>query len=127
MSLNPHNPPKTVTIVTTAISIDTSGIVAIAGPLRVPRDVRAEFFAASTAPILGGTLAAGTPGGASASGPPYAVRVIQVSGQSASVQFFYGNLSSLLSGVSQGGGVPSPAQSGVGFSGGTLLTTWTGD
>ena len=124
MSLNPRNQPQTVEVITTNVTLNSTGVVAIAGPLRFPRQVTARFSNGAAPGIVGGRNLAGSYVGGALSGNPIATVVVLVSGASADIQFLGG-----ASGGSQSGIVDAalPIVSGLGYSGLNLVTTWVGD
>ena len=125
MSLNPRNQPQTVETITTNVNLNSTGIVAIAGPLRFPRQVTARFHNNAAGGIVGGMTLAGSYAAAGAlSGNPTSVQVVLVSGAAADIQFL-----AAASGVAESGlrSDQTPAVSGLGYSGISLVVTWRGD
>ena len=133
MSLNPLNQEKEVRLATTALNMNISGIVTIAGPLRFPRYVEAEYTINGGGFQIGGGTVQGTPlSKLSSSGMPMGVQVLNVSGIYADIQFlgsWSGSFGSGIGSATDEGGPRTllPMASGSIFSGGTLFTTWRGD
>lgn len=106
MPFNPYAPGTRLSFETSAISLNTSGIVGISVDMRVPKKAWANYSAH---------------GSTSGQAEPH---VIGVSGNVVDVQFRY-NTSGLRSGTDIG--VLQIADSGIGFSGGTLTVLVEGD